>query len=91
MNAIIRHDHYPQRAEWRARGEDGVVGFRSAEGFGRESASQPYWHVSPVRAKAARDERQLDLFRLTAACFGLAIYLGIPAAAVVYLGYRIVG
>ena len=91
MNAIIRHDHYPKRLEGRAHGADRIVRFRSAEGFAGEPASQSHWHISPVRAKAACDERQLDLFRLATACFGLAIYLGVPAAAVVYLGNLLVG
>ena len=91
MNAIIRHDHYPNRFEGRARGADRIVHFRSADGFAGEPASQSYWHVSPARAQTACDERQIDVFRLAAACFGLAIYLGVPAAAVVYLGTLLVG
>ncbi len=91
MNAIIRHDHYPKRLEGRTLAADRVVRFRSAEGFAGDEASQQYWHVSPRQTKAACDERQLDVFRLAAACFGLAIYLGIPTAAVVYLGSRLIG
>ena len=90
MNAIIRHDHYPKRPEGRARAAERVARFGSAEGFGSELVGQPHWHVSPVRSKDVCDERQIDLFRLVTACFGLAIYLGVPTAAVVYLGSLIV-
>ncbi len=42
-----------------------------------------------VRAAAQRDAgvQQLDLCRVTASVFGLAVYLGAPIAGLAYLGF----
>lgn len=91
MNAIIRHDHHPKRSEARVRGAERVIGRHPADGFADEPVGRSPRHSGHARSRVMPHVAHVDLFRLAAACFGLAVYLGPPAAAVAYLAVVLVG
>jgi len=100
MQSIVRHDYYPDHPRPSSRSAAAprhitpiapVSLLRPVEAAAAISSDREDRRGILTSAMPATETRRVDVFRLVVAVAGLTIYLGLPAAAIAYLVFDLVG
>jgi len=89
VQSTVRQRYYPKKQDtpWHRRAS--ISRLRSVEIGERIQAPYPDEASTSVSSVPAPDARRIDAFRLFVALIGLTVYLGVPAAALIYLAVKI--
>ena len=97
MQSIVRHDYYPDHPRQSSHSAAAprhitpLSRLRTVAGGAAISLDRENRRGSLAWAMPASETRRVDVFRLIVAVAGLTIYLGLPAAAIAYLVFDLVG